>query len=93
MSKSPLFEYYTKNEESMMARLFQDKKEKGYKSTSQICFEFETEMQRTTVKNLREKGIRCFYVFDALVGSKEDIETIREEMNNTAKTFNVKIKC
>lgn len=93
MSKSPLFEYYTKNEESMMVRLFHDKKEKGYKSTSQICFEFETEMQRTTVKNLREKGIRCFYVFDALVGSKEDIETIREEMNNTAKTFNVKIKC
>lgn len=93
MVKSPLFEYYTKKEDNMMVRIFQDKKSKGYKNTSKLCFEFETKMQRETIKSLREQGVRCFYVFDALVATKKDIDLVKKEMNNTAEKFNVKIKC
>ena len=93
MSKSPLFEYYSEKESSMMARLYEEKKTMGYKITSRKCFEIETEMQRETIDRLRDKGVICFYVFDAIMVPKEDIKIVKEIMNKTAKKFNIKIKC
>lgn len=93
MFKSPLFKYYSEKEGNMMARLYEEKKTMGYKSTSRKCFEIETEMQRETISNLREKGVTCFYIFDAIMAPKEDIKIVKEAMDKTAKKFNIKIKC
>lgn len=93
MLKSPLFKYYCEKEGGMMSRLYEEKKVKGYKSTSRKCFEIETEMQRETINCLRDKGVTCFYVFDAIMVPKEDIKIVKEIMNKTAKKFNIKIKC
>ena len=93
MIKSPLFEYYSEKEGGMMSRLYEEKKTMGYKLTSKKCFEIETEMQRETIDCLRDRGVTCFYVFDAIMVPKEDIKIVKEVMNKTAKKFNIKIKC
>lgn len=93
MTKSPLFKYYCEKEGNMMGRLYEEKKTMGYKITSRKCFEIETEMQRETINCLRDKGVICFYVFDAIMVPKEDIKIVKEVMNKTAKKFNIKIKC
>ena len=44
MMASPLFAYYSENEPDMLARIYNDKKEHGYKITSQKMLKLEVEI-------------------------------------------------
>lgn len=85
MLKSPLFKYYSDNEAQMMENLYYEKTKNGYKETSKSCFEMETTLQRRNITDIRNKGIICFYVFDALYTIESDAKAVRDIMNKNAK--------
>ena len=85
MLKSPLFKYYSDNEAQMMENLYYEKTKNGYKETSKSCFEMETTLQRRNITDIRNKGIICFYVFDALYTIESDAKAVKDVMNKNAK--------
>ena len=85
MLKSPLFKYYSDNEAQMMENLYYEKTKNGYKETSKSCFEMETTLQRRNITDIRNKGIICFYVFDALYTIESDAKAVKDIMNKNAK--------
>lgn len=85
MLKSPLFKYYSDNEAQMMENIYYEKTKNGYKETSKSCFEMETTLQRRNITDIRNKGIICFYVFDALYTIESDAKAVRDIMNKNAK--------
>ena len=81
MRKSPLFNYYSKHEPDMLARIYHDKNELGYKITSQKMFGVEVAIMTDVIKYLNDKGIYVLYVYDALLCEEKDFNLVAKTMN------------
>lgn len=81
MRKSLLFDYYSKNETDMLARIYRDKNEHGYKITTQKMFKLEVEIMSAVIKDLNAKGVYVLYVYDALMCEEKDSELVAKTMN------------
>ena len=95
MRKSPLFDYYSKNETDMLTRIYQDKKEHGYKITSKKMFKVEVGVMTDVIRYLNAKGIYVLYVYDALLCVGKDENLVIEIMNRIILEHGVKtsVKC
>lgn len=87
---SPLFAYYSKHEPDMLARIYHDKKEHGYKITSQKMFKLEVEIMTDVIKYLNSIGIYVLYVYDALFCEEKDRTLVVETMNRIILEHGVK---
>ena len=92
MQQSPLHKYYRDNESEMLNNIIADKRINSYKSTSKQLFKTEVNMMSAAVLELNKRGIIVMYVFDALYGTEEDTEEIREVMNQVAKDYRVETR-
>jgi hypothetical protein len=90
MRKSLLFDYYSKNETDMLARIYRDKNEHGYKITTQKMFKLEVEIMSAVIKDLNAKGVYVLYVYDALMCEEKDKELVAETMNRIILEHGVK---
>lgn len=81
MMKSPLFGYYSKHEADMLSRIYYDKKENGYKITSNRMFAVEVEIMTDVIKYLNSIGIYVLYVYDALLCENKNRIKVTETMN------------
>ncbi len=81
MLKSPLFAFYSKHETDMLSRIYNDKKEHGYKVTSAKMFSVEVAIMTDVVKHLNTIGINVLYVYDALLCEEKDKAIVVETMN------------
>jgi hypothetical protein len=90
MTKSPLFDYYSKNEADMLQRIYQDKKTNGYKITSKKMFKVEVDIMTDVIKYLNAKGIYVLYVYDALLCVGKDETLVIETMNRIILEHGVK---
>lgn len=90
MTKSPLFDYYSKNEADMLTRIFKDKKENGYKITSKKMFKAEVNIMSDVVKYLNDKNVYVLYVYDALLCEDKDKAFVIESMNRIILEHGVK---
>jgi len=81
MLKSPLFAFYEKNEPDMLSRIYNDKKEHGYKVTSAKMFSVEVAIMTDVIKHLSTIGINVLYVYDALLCEEKDKAIVVETMN------------
>jgi hypothetical protein len=90
MTESPLFDYYKKNEADMLQRIYQDKKEQGYKITSKKMFKVEVDIMTEVIKHLNSKGVFALYVYDALLCEYKDEVLVIETMNRIILDHGVK---
>jgi hypothetical protein len=90
MTESPLFDYYSKNEADMLTRIYQDKKEHGYKITSKKMFKVEVDIMSDVVKYLNAKNVYVLYVYDALLCEEKDKVFVIETMNRIVLEHGVK---
>jgi hypothetical protein len=90
MTKSPLFDFYCNNETDMLARIYRDKKENGYKITSMKMFKVEVEIMTDVIKSLNDKGIYVLYVYDALLCEDKNEALVIETMNRIILEHGVK---
>ena len=81
MLKSPLFTFYSKHEPDMLSRIYNDKKEHGYKVTSAKMFSVEVAIMTDVIKHLSTIGINVLYVYDALLCEEKDKTIVVETMN------------
>jgi hypothetical protein len=81
MLKSPLFAFYSKHEPDMLSRIYNDKKEHGYKVTSAKMFSVEVAIMTDVIKHLSTIGINVLYVYDALLCEEKDKAFVIETMN------------
>ena len=81
MLKSPLFAFYSNQEPDMLSRIYNDKKEHGYKVTSAKMFSVEVAIMTDVVKHLNTIGINVLYVYDALLCEEKDKAIVVETMN------------
>ena len=81
MLKSPLFAFYSKHEPYMLSRIYNDKKEHGYKVTSAKMFSVEVAIMTNVIKHLSTIGINVLYVYDALLCEEKDKDIVVETMN------------
>lgn len=89
MKRSPLFKYYTDNEPIMLENILKDKKENGYKITSQKLFDIEVKIMTEVFKDIEENQLNALYIYDAVMIEEKDVKLITEIMNNKAELFNV----
>ena len=81
MYKSPLYSFYSKHEPDMLSRIYNDKKNNGYKVTSAKMFSVEVGVMTDVIKHLNTKGINVLYVYDALLCEAKDKTIVVETMN------------
>jgi hypothetical protein len=81
MLKSPLFAFYSKHEPDMLSRIYNDKKEHGYKVTSAKMFSVEVSIMTDVINHLNTLGINVLYVYDALLCEEKDKAIVVETMN------------
>ena len=81
MLKSPLFAFYSNQEPDMLSRIYNDKKEHGYKVTSAKMFSVEVAIMTDVVKHLNTIGINVLYVYDALLCEEKNKAIVVETMN------------
>ncbi len=89
MEKSPLFKYYRENHSDVLLAILREKN-KWYKKTTQKMFKLEVEVMSEVVSRLNEQGIFVMYVYDALYGTKKDINIIKEVMNEVVTEMKIK---
>jgi hypothetical protein len=92
MEKSPLYQYYMKNEPEMMTSLINEKykNKRKYKITSQIMFEKEVLIMTHVIQALSKEGIRVGYVYDALLCAPKDVQRVKEVMDYVVLRHGVK---
>ena len=90
MRKSPLFEYYSKKEAYLLARIYRDKEANGHKITSMKMFKVEVDVMTDVIKYLNTKGINVLYVYDALLYEEKDKDLVTETMNRIILEHDVK---
>jgi len=90
MTKSPLFEYYSKNEAGMLSRIYNDKKANGYKITSKKMFKVEVDVMTDVIKHLNSTGVFVLYVYDALLCEDKNKALVIETMNRIILEHGVK---
>ena len=81
MNDSLLFDYYIKNEPTMMENLISDKNKEGYKATTYKMLKKEVEIMTSVVIKLNSYGVHVLYVFDALYCKKSDKAKVVSIMN------------
>jgi len=81
MRKSILFDYYTRCEPDMLARIYRDKNEHGHKITSQKMFGVEVAIMSDVIRYLNTKGVYVLYVYDALLCQDKDFDLVSKTMN------------
>lgn len=89
MLKSPLFAFYSKHEADMLSRIYNDKKNHGYKVTSAKMFSVEVVIMTDVIKYLNSIGINVLYVYDALLCEAKDKAIIVETMNRIIQEHGV----
>ncbi len=92
MLKSPLFAFYSKHEPDMLSRIYNDKKEYGYKVTSAKMFSVEVSVMTDVIKHLCTLGINVLYVYDALLCEEKDKSFVVEAMNRIILEYGVNTK-
>jgi hypothetical protein len=92
MIESPLFDYYSKNEADMLARIYHDKKEHGYKITSKKMFKVEVDIMTDVVKYLNARNVYVLYVYDALLCEEKDEAFVIESMNRIILEHGIKTR-
>jgi hypothetical protein len=90
MRNSLLFDYYSKNETEMLARIYRGKNEHGYKITTQKMFKLEVEIMSAVIRDLNAKGAFVLYVYDAIICEEKDRELIVQTMNHIILEHGVK---
>ena len=81
MLKSPLYAFYSQHEPDMLSRIYNDKKNHGYKVTSAKMFSVEVAIMTDVIKYLNSIGINVLYVYDALLCESKDKAIVVETMN------------
>ncbi len=81
MKRSPLFDYYIKEEPEMMKNIIEDKINNGYKSTTYKLFKEEVLLMTEIIKELNSIGIYVLYVYDALYCDEKHYNIVKEIMN------------
>jgi hypothetical protein len=93
MKRSPLYKYYNDNHFHMLFNLEADKiRYKTHKITSQKLFSVEVQMMEEVILILHGEGIETTYVFDCLFSKEEDVDRVKEVMNQVAKNNKIKTK-
>jgi len=92
MEKSPLYQYYMKNEPEMMKGIINEKyqNKRKYKITSQIMFEKEVRIMTDVIQVLSKEGIRVGYVYDALLCHPNNASRVKEVMDDIVLKHGVK---
>lgn len=90
MTKSLLFDYYSKNEADMLSRIYKDKKANGYKITSKKMFKVEVDIMTDVIKHLNSTGVFVLYVYDALLCEDKNKTLVVETMNRIILEHGVK---
>lgn len=88
--KSPLFDYYSKNEADMLSKIYYDKKANGHKITSKKMFKVEVDVMTDVIKHLNSKGVYVLYVYDALLCEDKNKALVIETMNRIILEHGVK---
>lgn len=81
MRKSILFDYYSKCEPDMLARIYRDKNEHGHKITSQKMFTVEVAIISDVIQYLNTKNVYVLYVYDALLCEEKHFDLVSKTMN------------
>lgn len=95
MQASPVWRYYMEREPALIENLLRHREESGktakekHKATSGVMLAKEVDLMNATIAKLSERGITTIYVYDALQGKKQDAETIRSIMNETAQEMGI----
>lgn len=84
-----IFPFYVENEMGMMQKIFDDKKENGYKITTQKLFTLEVEIMTAVITKLNSIGIYVLYIYDALACAPKHSATVLRVMNETVLEFGV----
>lgn len=90
MMESPLFKYYSEHEPDMLAWIYHDKKDNGYKITSQKMLKLEVEIMNDVIKYLNSVGVYVLYIYDALQCEEKDKTVVMETMNRIILEHGVK---
>jgi hypothetical protein len=90
MTKSFLFDYYCKNEPTLMENIYKDKDMFGHKITSKKMFKIEVDIMTSVIKRLNSEGIYVGYVYDALFCSPKDKKIVNEVMNEEVVKLGIK---
>ena len=90
MRRSQLFEYYSANETDMLARIYRDKNEHGYKVTSQKMFAVEVDIMSKVIRDLNTKSIYVLYVYDAILCEDKDFHLVAQTMNRVILEHDIK---
>lgn len=90
MRNSPLFDYYSSNEPNMLAKIYQDKNEHGYKVTSRKMFKVEVAVMSDVISYLSSKKVFVLYVYDALLCEEKDRVLVTETMNRIILEHGIK---
>jgi hypothetical protein len=91
MKQSPLFDYYNKQEPSMLDAIIEEKNNSPFqhKITSRRLFGKEVEIMTEVVLRLNEEGIFVGYVYDALFFDPVFSQKVIEVMNEVAIALKV----
>ena len=83
MIHSPLFDYYSEREQTMMSNIYYDKLESKFehKITSRKLFKKEVEIMTDVIARLNAEGIYVGYIYDALFCTEDEKETVMRVMN------------
>ena len=94
MTKSFLFDYYCKNEPTLMENIFKDKDSSKFehKITSMKMFKVEVDIMTSVIKELNSEGIYVGYVYDALFCNPKNKKRVSDIMNEKILNFGVKTK-
>jgi len=90
MSKSPLFDFYSKEEPIMMENIYRDKDMFGHKITSKKMFKVEVNIMTYVIEKLNSEGIYVGYVYDALFCTPKNKQRVTDVMNEIILNFGVK---
>jgi hypothetical protein len=91
MKQSPLFDYYHKQESSMLHAIIEEKNSSAFehKITSRRLFAKEVQMMTEVVSRLNEEGIFVGYIYDALFFDPAFSQKVIEVMNEVAVDLSV----
>ena len=92
MEKCELYRYYLDNEPVMLANIINEKKQHGYKKTSERLFTTEVEVMSELITRINKANIYCLYVFDSISVESIHVNKAKKELTNVLELFNINAK-
>lgn len=89
MEKSPLFDWYMKNNKKMMHEIYIDKELFGYKITSKKLFALEVEIMTNVIGILNQNKVYVGYGYDALFTNETNKYFVETTMNNVIEQMGI----